>query len=117
MVKNLLLLNFIISCFVGLGVYIAQKVEVKLPLLINNYLNDFLIIPIVLTLSVYILRFTRNNKSYKIPIIVIVFLIIIYAIFFEIYMPTVSQRYTADVFDVLTYFLGGFWFYSLQENC
>jgi len=115
MFKNLLIINFIVSCFLGLGIYLAQKLAVKLPLFINNYLNDFLIIPIVLTLCLYILRLTRNNKAYILPLGVVLFLCFGYALFFEVFMPKISTRYTGDFYDVIAYFLGGVWFLGLQN--
>lgn len=116
MLKNILFLNFIISCCLGGGIYLAQLYQQELPLLINNYLNDFLIIPITLTICLYVLRFTRNNKTYKIPVFIIGYLCILFSVFFEKIMPGISERYTSDTLDVLVYFLGGLWFLFLQNN-
>ena len=115
MFKNLLFFNFSVFSVLGLSVYVAQKSGLQLYWLIHNYLNDFLIIPIVLTLCLYILRFTRNDKLYKIPLIIILFLCGVYAVFFEVFMPSIRIRYTADIFDVFVYFLGGIWFWFLQK--
>jgi len=116
MLKNILLINFIISFCTGLTIYLAQFFGVKLPFLINNYVNDFLIIPIVLSICLCLLRFTRDNNTYLLPIGIILFLCFGYTLFFEIYMPRISERYTRDIYDVLTYFLGGFWFWFLQKK-
>jgi len=116
MFRNILFYNFIVSCCLGITIYLLQFYNVQLPLVINNYLNDFLIIPIVLSISLYILRFTKNDKYYKIPLLIILFLCIGYSYFFEKIMPKISNRYTADFFDVLVYFLGGFWFLFLQKQ-
>jgi len=115
MFKKALIINFILSSFLGLCIYIAQKLAFKLPTILNNYLNDFLIIPIVLTLCLYVLRFTRNNKQYKLPFGIVLFLCLGYSVFFEGFMPNISTRYTRDIFDVFVYFSGGFWFYFIQK--
>lgn len=38
-----------------------------------------------------------------------------YAIYFEIIMPPISERYTADIWDVVMYALGSFLFYQVQK--
>lgn len=116
MIKDRLLLNFIVFCIVGLGIYIAQHYRVQLPLLLNNYLNDFLIIPIVLTICLYILRFTRDNTKYTISSVITLLLCVFYSLFFEVLMPRINERYTADFFDVIAYFSGGFWFFFVQRK-
>jgi len=115
MVKNLLVVNFVINCVIGLGIYLAQKTGVLLPVFINNYINDFLIIPIVLSICLFVLRLTRGDINFKIPLTLVLLLCIAYSIFFEVILPKTHYRYTADVFDVFLYFLGGLWFFVLQK--
>jgi len=115
MFKNKITLNFFVSVILGLGIYIFQKLKIPLPNIINNYANDFLIIPIVLSLCLYVLQYTRKNKNYRLPIFIIVYLCSTYAIFFEFFIPKTLIRYTGDFIDVVLYFLGGFWFYILQK--
>lgn len=96
--------------------YMAQKLKYPIPSIINNYLNDFLIIPIVLILSLYVLRWSKNNNNYKISIGLIVYICGFYALLFECILPKYYVRYTADVIDVLLYFLSGIIFYYLQKK-
>lgn len=100
----------------GSLIYVAQKLSVKLPSFINNYVNDFLIIPIVLTTCLYILRGSKNNKYYQIPLGVIVYICVLYSVLFEFVLPKYYIRYTVDVLDVVLYFAGGFVFFVLQKN-
>ena len=116
MFKSYLKLNFIVSNVLGLSVYVAQYYKIKLPVFINNHLNDFLIIPIVLSLCLFVLRFTRGDKRYNLPVHIILFLCVGYSFFFENIMPQIHTRYTADFLDVLAYFLGGIWFWFLQKR-
>lgn len=116
MFRSLLLINFIISCFLGTIVYILQFYKIPLPIFINNYLNDFLIIPIVLSLSLIVLRKIREDSVLLLTIPVIVYVFVCYSVFFEYYMPKINSRYTSDIVDVLMYLLGSIWFYMLQKR-
>jgi hypothetical protein len=114
--KKALIYYFIFSLVAGTSIYVLQKLSVSLPSIINNYVNDFLIIPIILTPSLYLLRWTRNNKNYVLPLSIILYLCALYSIFFEWYLPQVLERYTTDIIDVFLYFTGGIVFYALQKH-
>lgn len=116
MIKNILLLNFITSLFLGLCIYTAQKLTIQLPFFINNYVNDFLIIPIVLFICLLVLRWLRNDKYFIIPIFSIIYISVFFTVFFELIMPKLSERYTTDIFDSIMYGLGSFWFWFLQKK-
>ncbi len=114
--KKVLYVYLIFSLFLGTGVYFAQKFNVKLPKIVQFYLNDFLIIPIILIISLVILRWSRNNKKYQIPIWIVLYICGLYALLYEYILPKFHPRYTADVIDVLLYFLSGLIFLILQKN-
>lgn len=107
---------FIASLLIGLTVYIAQKSKYLLPDIIRFYLNDFLIIPIVLTISLYILRWSKNNKNYYIPLSIVLYSCFLYSFLFEYFLPKFHARYTSDFIDVILYFASGIIFYILQKN-
>ena len=107
---------FIASLLIGLTVYIAQKNKYLLPDIIQFYLNDFLIIPIVLTTSLYILRWSKNNKNYHISLSIVLYSCILYSFLFEYFLPKFHVRYTSDFIDVILYFASGIIFYILQKN-
>ncbi|MBE7628873.1 hypothetical protein [Tenacibaculum piscium] len=113
--KNLLEIYAIFSAILGSSIYIAQKKAVKLPEIINFYVNDFLIIPIVLTISLYVLRWSKNDKKYQLPLWIILYCSGLYAVIFEYFLPKTHPRYTADSVDVFLYFLSGFLFFMLQK--
>jgi len=114
--KKLLIYYFIFSLIVGTSIYVLQKVSVPLPKIIHNYANDFLIIPIILTPCLYILRRTRNNKNYTLPLSIVLYLCALYSILFEWYFPQILERYTADFIDIALYFSSGFVFFFLQKK-
>lgn len=107
---------FMVSVVVGSSIYTAQKLNFSLPDSINFYVNDFLIIPICLTISLFVLTHTKNDKNITIPLPIILGLSAFYSILFEYILPPTHNRYTADGIDVLMYFLGGLIFYVLQSR-
>ncbi len=107
---------FYIFTSLGLSIYTLQKLQVSLPQLINNYVNDFLIIPIVLMLSLFVIRELRNDKTYKLSIGIIFYTCVLYSVIFEYYLPKIQIRYTTDVIDVVLYFFGGAIFYIIQSK-
>ena len=105
-----------VSLVLGTSIYISQKRCIQLPRFINNYTNDFLILPIVLTICLFVLQKIRQDNSFTISIAIIIYMVLFYTVFFEIIMPKVSERYTADTLDFLMYSLGGLWFWYLQRK-
>ncbi len=82
----------------------------------NNYANDLLCIPIVLSLIIWIIRQFRTKKEITIPPFAIAIVVVYYSIYFEYYLPKTNPRYTADMVDVLLYIAGGFLFYFIEKQ-
>lgn len=116
MQKRILSYYFYISVAVGSFIYLAQQFEITLPKIVNNYVNDFLILPIVLTICLFILRWSRGDKSYTIPLGVIIYICAFYGVIFEYLLPKFHPRYTADFIDVFLYIISGVVFYFLQKK-
>ena len=95
-------------------VYLLKHYGWYLPQMVNNYLNDLLVIPIVLACCLICVRYLihPDTKLSAFPIISIVFL---YSIYFEYYLPLHNSRYTADVIDCILYGAGGTLFYFWQK--
>lgn len=114
---NKKLTYFFYFCLItGSLVYFLNYFSVSLPTIINNYLNDFLIIPIVLFISLHALKWSRNDKNYKLTLFVILYTCLLYSILFEFVFPKYLARYTKDFIDVFLYFASGIIFYFLQKN-
>ena len=79
------------------------------------YVNDFLIIPIVLFISLQILKKSKNNLNYKISLPIILYVCCLYSVLFEFVFPKYLARYTKDSIDIFLYFAGGIAFYLLQR--
>ena len=106
---------FIVFCGVFLVIYTLQRLQVPLPFWVNNYVNDLLCMPVVLTICLAAVRFFRKDQTLLLPLSAILSLTLFYAIYFEYYLPTYHPRYTADVLDVVLYFLGAALFFVFQK--
>ena len=114
--KKTLLYYFYFSLLTGTSVYFLQYFSVPLPRVIRFYLNDFLIIPIVLFICLQVLKWSKNDKNYTISLSLILYLCFLYSILFEFIFPKYLARYTKDFIDVVLYFASGILFYKLQKN-
>lgn len=103
--------------FIAGAVYFLQQIKITLPVLINNYLNDFLFVPIVLSLIQFIIRIFKRNRQFKIPTYTIFLIVIYYSIYFEFFLPKYKERYTSDLIDILMYTSGGIFFYLIENTC
>jgi len=106
---------YFIMLVIAASIYSSQKLAIPLPLLVNNYLNDLLCIPLVLGALIFIIRKLKHDPRFTLPFGFIFILSSYYAIFFEYYLPKINIRYTSDWIDVLLYFLGGILFYLFQR--
>ncbi len=80
---------------------------------VHAYLDDLLVMPIILGLSTQIIQWIHPAKEYyylsKTHIIIA---LLFFSIVFELIYPVVyPENYTADPLDVLCYGIGGFVFY------
>lgn len=107
---------YIFSLLLGTTIYFGQRYEVPLPRIVRFYMNDFLIVPIILTTSLFILRWSRNDRNYQISIWIVLYLCALYSVIFEYFLPKFHPRYTADSIDVILYFASGLIFYAFQKN-
>ena len=87
-----------------------------LPKFFSSYLNDLLCLPIVLSICLFVIRFFSKDEQIKISLFSAFSLAAFYSIYFEIYLPDVTERYTSDVVDVLLYFTGAFVFWLVQKS-
>lgn len=104
------------SVVLGTLVYTSDKLGLILPTYIRFYLNDFLILPIVLYAVLVTTRKLKGDASLQLSTIHIVYSCAMYALFFEYWLPTFHSRYTADLIDTLLYFISGCVFYHLQKD-
>lgn len=103
------------SVMVFLLVEYCRWTGVEVPQWVFSHLNDLLCIPVVSFISLHFIWILKRDKSIRIPGAGIVLLVFLYSLYFEVYLPRVSSRYTGDWIDVLCYVAGGGIFYGLQR--
>jgi len=97
-------------------IYVMQQIGLPLPRLVNNYVNDFLCMPIVLFICQFIVRKIKSSNTIIIPLPVILLITAYFSFYFEYYLPNFNFRYTGDFIDVILYFLGAAFFYWTQNS-
>jgi len=107
---------FLIILGIAFAIYIANRFETPLPNWIFFYVNDFLCMPIVLSLCLAILRIFKKTERLYVQLIIIILLTTFFALYFEAFLPKTNARYTSDLIDVGLYFLGAFLFYRFQKK-
>lgn len=73
---------------------------------ITNYVADILCIPIVLQLTIWILRLLKSDASIQLSKAQIWVAFVYVSLLFEVILPFLKDRYTADIIDVLMYAIG-----------
>ena len=105
---------FYFSILIFFSILILKRFAVFLPPWIYSYVNDFLCMPVVLTIALKVVHWIKKDHSVRLPLLLVLTLTTFYAVYFEYYMPRVETRYTGDWLDVIMYFAGAFTFYLLQ---
>lgn len=98
-ILGLMLLVYILVHLGRTGLY-------DLPNWINNYLTDFLCMPIILAFCLVGVRKIKRLPKFVLSIWMIYGMTAFYAVLFEYYLPNQSSHRTQDFLDVWMYFLG-----------
>jgi len=114
--KNYSFLIFITLVLSATTVYFLQKTGIILPKLINNYFNDLVALPIVLSICLWSVRKLHNKPKFQLSFLQCLMMVLFYIIFFEVYLPKTNPRYTADTIDSVLYLVGGLLFYFVHKK-
>ena len=106
---------YLFLCISGLLITIGSKAEHRWPFFFQNYWNDLIIMPMVFKTCSIILK-KIHGQTYVIPIPYLLIGCAYFSILFEIIFPLFLERYTADFFDIILYFLGGFLYYLIEYD-
>lgn len=107
---------FLFAVFIFLSILSLLYFNMNLPEWVTSYVNDFLCMPIVLTICLKAVHIIKKDKSTRLDLFTIASLTTFYSVYFEWYLPQVEPRYTADWLDVVMYFTGALVFYYLQHQ-
>lgn len=101
---------FILASLLFLLNQFLESRQIFLPY-IHAYLDDLLCFPIVLTLTLSLLRKIYQNPHFRFTTMQIVFAVAYFSLVFEVILPYFSANYKGDVWDVVAYSLGAkvFW--------
>lgn len=109
-----LYISLVIFVLIFAVIHFQTDLGLDLPDWVTFYVKDFLSTPIALTLGLIVAQLIKGNRRIRLSLFTIFSLTIMYVIFYEVYLPRVHSRYTADLIDVFMYFGGSFLFYALQ---
>ncbi|MGB5982052.1 MAG: hypothetical protein WBG46_07890 [Nonlabens sp.] len=112
---KLLHLYALLSIHIYAFVQIAKHQNLTDNSFILFYLNDLLIIPLVLTAALNVVWLIKKNKTIQLGILSIFSVFALYSYYFEYYLPEHTERYTADIYDIVCYGIGSVVFYILQR--
>lgn len=104
-----------LSFLIFLGMELLRHQQISAPDWVFFYLSDFLVIPIVAWAALRVIWFYKKETDIRLNLFHILSLVVLYSLYFEVYLPKVNLRYTADIWDAICYLLGGFAFWGLQK--
>lgn len=87
-----------------------RQCDIIIPLL-NGYLTDLMAVPVIAHLTLTVTRnYVVKEQHYRYPAWYIAVLVCYLTIVFEWLMPLYSPRYTGDLWDIVAYACGGFFY-------
>lgn len=106
---------FIISALLFSTNQLVLLSEIQHPFL-SGYVDDILVIPIVLSLVTILIRFFTKNPSFRVDLGMLITSVVLFSIAFEWLLPRFSDKYTADPIDVLCYCVGAIVYYRFRDS-
>ena len=83
---------------------------------IQFYLLDLIAVPILAQLGLWCMRLIKGKSNELLSVWHVGFIVVSLSVVFEIYMPKHQTRYSADVWDIVMYFIGGLFFYFVMNK-
>ncbi|MDT0643008.1 hypothetical protein RM553_09235 [Zunongwangia sp. F363] len=71
--------------------------------------------PVVLGICLKTVQWLKQDKQLNLKILPILSLTVFYSLYFELLLPEIMSRYTADFLDVIMYFSGAVLFFLMQH--
>jgi hypothetical protein len=102
-----------ISC-IYVVLIVVKYFQIPVNQYVSSYFADLLCLPILLSLATFFLQKVRLDEHFQLTIKMIFFVWLYVSIVFEVILPHFSTRYTADIWDVVAYSIGGIVFKSMN---
>lgn len=96
------------------GSLLLAKRHWELHWLLEGYVTDVLCLPIMLTLSLFLIRKWKGIQFSLSPLMIVVAVVYV-SLIFEVLLPRLATQYYQDWWDVLAYGIGGLAFFFLQR--
>ena len=84
--------------------------------LARAYLDDLLVVPIVLAVALSLLKWIYKNKNLTLDLSMVFTFFILISLLFEFILPRYSTAYTSDYLDVVCYAFGSVFFWFFQNK-
>ncbi|ALJ01176.1 hypothetical protein DC20_03775 [Rufibacter tibetensis] len=85
------------------------------PALLRFYLDDLLCLPLLLTVTLFLMRFLYGPQV-RFSVYHVGFVVVYVSLAFEVFLPLFMPRYTGDFLDVQLYAAGGWIFYRFLNK-
>ncbi len=104
---------FIVCCLLFILSQLLQYSVMEVSF-VSSYLDDLLVVPVVLPPILVALRWIFKNPTLQIELGMLITLVLMLSILFEGLLPALNDKYTRDVFDILCYILGAlcYWYWN-----
>lgn len=106
---------FLLACILFVLNQFLETHQIFIPY-VHAYLDDLLCFPIVLNLTLFLLRKIYQNPDYRFTTMQIVFAVAYFSLVFEVVLPYFSENYRGDIWDVVAYGLGAIVFWKWMNN-
>lgn len=84
---------------------------------LNNWLTDFVFVPLIIHVAQSVsLCILSTSKPYRYPLFQILLIPVLTAYIFEYIMPRATDHHTADVWDIVCYFAGSFFYRYIHQR-
>lgn len=100
---------------VYLGHVAWRWLDLPRPRWVQHYLDDLLCLPLVLTVTLFVLRYFYGTQL-RLSRYQMAFAVIYFSLAFEVFFPKFMPRYTSDWLDAALYAVGGFIFYRFLNK-
>jgi hypothetical protein len=96
---------FIVSALLFSASQMLQFFDVA-PQFVSSYVDDLVVMPIILTLALILLRIASKEMEFELPLTYLLAAFILFAVAFEWWIPPRNPHFTSDWLDVVCYAFG-----------
>jgi hypothetical protein len=107
---------FLSVFFTYLVYYALKMLQIQMPEFVTSYLADLVSLFIVNTVVLWLIRLVKSDKNLELNPEMVILSFILFAGFFEFYLPVLDEYYHRDYLDIACYAIGAFGFILWRRN-